>query len=300
VTQAAAALPEPLAPPSILEARHDDVVVKARLQVPGITIELCNFPAVRGEETVSCEADTVLSLNLSPLLPNSSGRYRTSAYSRFTAFGQMHMRPAGIPLEFRYAGGGFRSVRCRFDAKEGEILGDMSDWGPVELDACLDIRDPRIENALLRLAEECERPGVGSDTLVAGLGATILVDLMRYFQSVRDRASVRLGGLSAVHLRRIMSCIDARVEPPRISELAELCGLSRSHLMRAFRQSTGQSIAKYVEGVRITKAKALLAESDRPIGDVARLLGFPSAAAFSHVFRRATGRTPREYRLRVG
>src|SRR3546814_7646747 len=55
---------------------------------------------------------------------------------------------------------------------------------------------------------------------------------------------------------------------------------------------------------RIARAKALLAErssSERgpAIKEIAYRCGFETAAAFSVAFRRATGVTPRQYRLNV-
>lgn len=286
--------------PGILEARHEATVVKAQLAAPGLIVELCDFPALRGEDRITCETETVLSLGLSPLLPDSSGRYRPGPYSRFARFGSLNLRPAGVPLEYRHAGGGFTSVRCRFDAADTLELSVGESWSVSELEACMNIHDPRIEEAMLRLAEECERPDAYSATLAHGLGRAILVDLARYFRAIRLRETSRRGGLSAVHLRRIAEYVEHGAGPAGITEIAELCGLSRSHLMRAFRQSTGKSVAKYVEGVRIARAKTLLAETMLPIAEIATRLGFPSAPAFSHVFRRATGRTPRDYRAWVG
>lgn len=289
-----------LDPPGILERDHEPILVKAQLSAPGILVELCECPVVRGEKTITCETDHILCLGLSPLLPQSSGRFRSELAGRFASFGALHLRPAGVPLEFRYASGGFRSVRCRFDPAFFSIPASIDHWTAAGLEACLDIREPRIENALLRLADECSRPKSDSDALVAGLGATVQVDLARYLRAAHERGIARRGGLSALHLRRITEFVESSVGPPSNAELADVCGLSRSHLMRAFRLSTGSSVGKYVEGVRITKAKAMLAESTMPIAEIAKALAFPSATSFSHVFRRATGRTPRDYRTRVG
>ena len=81
-----------------------------------------------------------------------------------------------------------------------------------------------------------------------------------------------------------------------VAELARLCGLSRHHFMRAFRLSTGLTVAKYVEAARVSRAKTLLVASEQPIRAIAQQLGFAGAAAFATVFRRATGRTPSDYR----
>ena len=84
-----------------------------------------------------------------------------------------------------------------------------------------------------------------------------------------------------------------------MNDLAALCGLSRHHFMRAFRHSTGETVAKYVEAARIRRAKKLLTDGTLSMAEISAALGFPSPASFSTVFHRATGRTPGSYRGRM-
>jgi AraC family transcriptional regulator len=285
---------------SVLGLRDVDAVVRARVSAPGVEVELCAFPAVAGEEATTREDQAILSLGLSALLPGSAGRYRPEAHRRFVAFGPLHLRPAGVPLQFRYAGGRFRTVRCRFEPEHFSRLSGLGgDWTAAELDACLDLREPRVEEALLRLAAECESIQPDSPALVEALTSVALVDLGRHLRAVRARAEARTGGLPAALVRRIVEHVEAADAAPSVTDLAQLCGLSRGHFARSFRQSLGVTPAKYVEASRIRRAKAQLAETDEPIGGLATRLGFSSAAAFSKVFHRAVGRSPTDYRQRM-
>jgi AraC family transcriptional regulator len=283
--------------PRLIEARGQDFVVRAGLRAAGMTIELCDFPIIRGEQFISTEREPVVSLSLSPLLPGSQGRYRPGPRSRFTSFGPLHFRPRGIPLQVRYAAGPFSSVRVRFDpAHFSLITGLGDDWSDEHLAACLDIRSARIEDAMLRLSRECVAPGRSREALAGALGTLVLVELARYLDDAQARAHRRRGGLSARNLRRVAEQVANSAARSGISELARLCGLSRHHFMRAFHLSTGLTVAKYVEAARVSRAKKLLVASDRPLRDIAAALGFPSPSSFSIVFRRATGRSPSDYR----
>jgi AraC family transcriptional regulator len=124
----------------------------------------------------------------------------------------------------------------------------------------------------------------------------VLVELARYLADAEAHARRHRGGLSPRNLRRIAAHVAAHPRRPGVAELAALCDLSRHHFMRAFRASTGLSVAKYVEAARLSRAKTLLVAGEQPIWDVARALGFSSPASFANVFRRATGRTPSDYR----
>jgi AraC family transcriptional regulator len=283
--------------PSLTEARGYAFVVRAALRAPGVAAELCDFPEIRGEEFTSTEAQPVVSLGLSPLLPGSQGRYRPAPGRAFARFGPLHFRPADVPLQVRYGGGPFSSIRVRFDPRHfAKVTGLRGHWSDAQLAACLDVRHARIEDALLRLCEECMAPRASSARLAGALGTLILVELGRYLEDAQDRGQLRHGGLSARNLRRVAEHVALSTARPDVGALARLCGLSRHHFMRAFRLSTGLSVAKYVEAARISRAKTLLVASEHPIREIALKLGFPGAAAFATVFRRATGRTPSDYR----
>jgi AraC family transcriptional regulator len=88
----------------------------------------------------------------------------------------------------------------------------------------------------------------------------------------------------------------AAPESTKIAFLADLCGVSASHLARSFRQTTGMTLRAYMESVRIDRARRLLAETEMPIKDVAGASGFSTARYFSSAFRRVAGDTPRDFR----
>lgn len=81
-----------------------------------------------------------------------------------------------------------------------------------------------------------------------------------------------------------------------INALAEIVYLNPVYLSRAYKQATGGNLSEYVLKRRIDTAKLLLRQPDKKISDTAYLVGFESAAHFSRVFKKITGKTPQEYR----
>ncbi len=75
---------------------------------------------------------------------------------------------------------------------------------------------------------------------------------------------------------------------------AEHVGASARTLARLFRRETGLSFGEWRAQARLVEALSLLS-SGAPVGHVAGKLGYRSASAFGQMFRRALGRTPREY-----
>jgi AraC-like DNA-binding protein len=82
----------------------------------------------------------------------------------------------------------------------------------------------------------------------------------------------------------------------RLTEAAEACGLSESHLSRLFHRSTGMTFQEYVRRCRLEEACKLLTTTDRSITRVAFESGFQSISQFHRSFRAVYKERPLEYR----
>ncbi|SDY40449.1 helix-turn-helix domain-containing protein [Hymenobacter psychrophilus] len=80
------------------------------------------------------------------------------------------------------------------------------------------------------------------------------------------------------------------------TELAELCNLSLSSFKRAFKKIYHDSPTSYFITEKLKKAKALLAGSDLPIGEIAYEAGFNDPLYFTRLFRQRAGMAPSAYR----
>ncbi len=78
--------------------------------------------------------------------------------------------------------------------------------------------------------------------------------------------------------------------------LAEQFGYTPYYLSRKFKSETGTSITRYIDSVRIEKAKMLLISTRDSITDIASSLCYCSASYFGESFRRTVGVLPGEFR----
>jgi AraC-like DNA-binding protein len=85
---------------------------------------------------------------------------------------------------------------------------------------------------------------------------------------------------------------------PTVGELAALAHLGESAFRTAFVRTTGCGPRRYLEERRVEHAARALVESERPVAEIARDVGYEDAYHFSRVFRRVTGVSPRAYRAR--
>ena len=78
--------------------------------------------------------------------------------------------------------------------------------------------------------------------------------------------------------------------------MAARCNLSPIYFHRLFKNCFGQTPAEYVSERRIAAAKELLLMSDLSPGAISEECGFSSQAYFCYQFKKATGKTPLQYR----
>lgn len=82
-----------------------------------------------------------------------------------------------------------------------------------------------------------------------------------------------------------------------LAEIAESCGVSRSHLAQAFGAS-GRSVIAYLRGRRLSRAAERLADGAPDILQVALDAGYSSHPAFTRAFHDQLGSTPEAVRQR--
>ncbi len=88
---------------------------------------------------------------------------------------------------------------------------------------------------------------------------------------------------------------DAQAQP-RLDQAARLCGLSRFYFCRVFRRFFHMGYKEYLLRRRLSKAMALLAESQRSVTEIALDCGFADTAHFCRTFRRELGLRPLDLR----
>lgn len=78
--------------------------------------------------------------------------------------------------------------------------------------------------------------------------------------------------------------------------LARKHGLSPSTFRRRWQEAVGKPPARYLQELRMREACRLLVETNRPIHEVARAVGFEDELYFSRRFRQELRMAPRDYR----
>jgi AraC family transcriptional activator of pobA len=117
----------------------------------------------------------------------------------------------------------------------------------------------------------------------------------------RQAARVPPDMASADAARRLVSRYTAMMERDfrsgqGVADFAAALGVTPTHLTRCCRQTCGRSALSLLQNRVLFEARRLLAETESPVGQIARDLGFTSPAYFTRAFHHQTGKTPSAFR----
>lgn len=85
-------------------------------------------------------------------------------------------------------------------------------------------------------------------------------------------------------------------EDVRLSELADIIGMSPSAFSRFFKLSTGKTLSEYIVGIRLGMAARKLVDSTDSISEICYVCGFNTISNFNRLFRKYKGCNPTEFR----
>ena len=89
---------------------------------------------------------------------------------------------------------------------------------------------------------------------------------------------------------------DNYMHPLKLEQIAPLFGYNCSYLGKLFKQKIGKSFNRYLDELRIRQSKAMLAENQLKIYQVAERVGYSNVDYFSAKFKKQEGISPTAYR----
>ncbi|MGI4756934.1 MAG: helix-turn-helix domain-containing protein [Janthinobacterium lividum] len=166
----------------------------------------------------------------------------------------------------------------------------------VSLIAQENIHDPALDELVTLLLRESRNGYLNGPLFAQSLQTALASYLLAKFPA-EVPPTPHKGGLSRRNLRRCLDYIEEHfADQVSLDDLARETGVSRSHLIRSFRISTGASPHQYLLRRRVEHAKSFMGIQHYTLTDVALACGFANQHHLSRVFRSLVGGTPTEYR----
>ena len=277
-----------------------DSSIVSEIRTGGAKFQVVDYHWDAGTHIVEHEEAILLRWRMRPYRIKAKARVESG---QEVSFGQLMLHPAGVATHAHAADEqeDVRALVCLFDRDWiQEVTGaDLARSGALA--PSLDLRNADLDFAMRRLMREMVEPGFASSFLAESLGASMAVDIARHFGMQRrdDVAEASKGGLSPRRLRQIRDYIMSFQEgSPTLAGVAKQCGVSVAHLRRMYKSTTGHTLHTSIEELRVTRAKALLLDTNLPLKVISHKLGFCHPSAFSFAFKKTAGESPRAFRHR--
>lgn len=116
-----------------------------------------------------------------------------------------------------------------------------------------------------------------------------------------EEEAPRVATFKGVDVAALMQYIDFNYSRIiSLEDLSTLAGVNKTTLISIFKEVYGTTPIRYINRIRLRKAKELLVNTDTSVSEIADLVGFQSIHYFSRFFKAKENCTPMEYRMRNG
>lgn len=252
-------------------------VVKQRV-IPGFSLSECVYPA-----GMSLSPHRHLHAYLSFVL---SGSYKEKYGDRECVCTAGALR--FLPPEELHENQFDTSVRCLLVNIEPLALDRLGDHAPV-------LRTPGEVSGLASswLANRMYREFLATDDIAPLAMEGVLLEIL----AESARVIGECGANAPIWLRRVREALeDSYLLAPSLAELAAIGGVHPVHLSREFRKHYDTTIGEFIRKRRIEHACHLLANSDKPLSEIALMCGFSDQSHFCAMFKSHTSLTPAKFR----
>jgi AraC family carnitine catabolism transcriptional activator len=133
--------------------------------------------------------------------------------------------------------------------------------------------------------------------LAAEVAAHLMVPSWRRGEEPQPVPGAKAATLADPVLQRVVAIMEQTIEEPlSCAQIARRASLSMRRMQRLFERAVGTTPVRHYQFIRLTKAHALLQQTDLSVTEIAVSAGFASLEHFCRVYRRQFGCRPRDDR----
>lgn len=159
------------------------------------------------------------------------------------------------------------------------------------------IRDPQIEHICWALKAEMEAGYPTGRVFLDSLATALATALVRRHTSLAPTPCTSNKPMTGHRLRQALSYIEDNLKQDlSLKEIADVAGVSVSHLKATFRQAMGLPVHQYVIQRRVERARTLLSEGKLSITEVAQQSGFAHQSHLALHMQRILRCSPKDLR----
>ena len=269
--------------PSLLASSH-------QVNWSGLSLEHYIYPAYETPEHVLEDHHICIYLG-KPLTYKQivKGKLR----SQTCIYGDTVIYPAGLTQKLSWDK---EAEIVQLDIKP-ELITKTGSSDDIELIPQFGFKDALLQQLALTLSAELQHNTTNNKLYIDSLLNSFCLHVIRHYTTRPTEIDDIDGGLPSFLIRRLEEYIQANLERNlTLADMAQVVGLSTSHLTKLFKQSKGISLYQYVICCRIERAKQLLKYQKMAIAEIATQVGFADQSHLTYHFKRRVGVTPRVFR----
>jgi AraC family transcriptional regulator len=171
------------------------------------------------------------------------------------------------------------------------------EFSRVEIRNRFQIRDAELEMLGWAMKREIEFGCPSGQRYLDGLALAAASRIVARHSSVSPRQDRTHQGLAGRRLKQVLSYIEEQLEEDlSLTQIANVAGISASHLNALFRRSMGMPVHQYLIQRRVDRAKSLMTRENLSMAEIAQAAGFAHESHMARHMRRLLGLPPRALR----
>ena len=163
----------------------------------------------------------------------------------------------------------------------------------------MDIHAKMIKNIGEKKTEQIFDCDLIRDKIGSCSGLFDIIELLQ--QTFTEISNVHFGKTTKSTMERVVRYIQANYNQElRLEMLAGIFGYNSAYLGKVFHQYAGENFNNYLDKIRITEAKRLLALDEYKVYKVAEMVGYTNINYFHNKFKKYVGVSPLSYKKSCG
>lgn len=210
--------------------------------------------------------------------------------------GNIYLMPAETKQSFYHISDNFvTKYWFHFSAK----LGNMNLFNLVHPRFCIKLDDDgeHIKNLFIRLIDLTNQEETVYNTVaIKGL----ILEIISFYLKMDSKLPNDGTQQYETDFRNVLQYIEKNMEKKlTINELADVMHLHPNYFIRYFKSFFGSSPIKFINNMRMNRAKQLLSEENMSISQISKSVGIGDIFYFSKLFKKYNGFAPTEYKHKI-